>query len=434
MDLKELHGKMTAALLAARTICDEVDKAGREFTADEWQKVAGYLEEAKKLKDQIKSLQGDEALRKQILELGAGIELREQPGDGRRHLALPGKGRTLGEIFTRAEAFQRWLKQFPDGRIPEKAKGLMSPPIEVKDFGLFRQKTLVTGADDTSGGAFVQTDYTGIYEPLPRLPVVMRDLINIRTTTSDTVEYVRQTAHAAQAAPVPEANVTTPSGATGEVSGEKPEATITYEKVTATVKTIAVWIPATKRVLSDAGQLRGLIDDDLRGDLSDEVEDQIVNGNGVGENFTGILNTPGILLQAWDTDVFRTTRLAKLAVMQTGRAQPTAFVLNPEDWAEIELTRDGQNRYYYGGPLSNGEKRLWGLPVVECAALPVGVGLVGDFRRATMWDREAGTISVSDSHSDFFIRNMIAILAELRAAFGVRRPAAFCQIDVSSGT
>jgi hypothetical protein len=51
-----------------------------------------------------------------------------------------------------------------------------------------------------------------------------------------------------------------------------------------------------------------------------------------------------------------------------------------------------------------------------------------------LWDRERSTIQVSDSHSDFFIRNMVAILAEMRAAFGLRRPSAFVLIDATEGS
>jgi hypothetical protein len=49
-----------------------------------------------------------------------------------------------------------------------------------------------------------------------------------------------------------------------------------------------------------------------------------------------------------------------------------------------------------------------------------------------LWDREQAAISVSDSHADFFVRNLIAILAELRAAFGVIRPPAFVAIDLDA--
>jgi hypothetical protein len=39
-----------------------------------------------------------------------------------------------------------------------------------------------------------------------------------------------------------------------------------------------------------------------------------------------------------------------------------------------------------------------------------------------LWDRQQTTLAVSDSHADFFIRNMVAFLAELRAVSGTIRP------------
>jgi HK97 family phage major capsid protein len=425
MNLKELHEKLQTALKAASTICDAVDKDEREFTAEERQQVKGHLEEAAKLKKQIEGAKGDADLRKTIAELGEGIELASKDGN-KLAAEAAGRGKTLGEQFVEAQAFKDWLSRFPNGRIPDSVKGLMSPPIAFK--------TLLTGLSDTSAGAFVQTDYTGIYEPLGRRPLVLRDLITRRTTTSDTVEFVRQTAKVTQAVPVAESNVTTYAGSTGEVSGEKPEGAMAFEKVTATVKTIAVWLPATKRALSDAAQLRGLIDDELRADLEEDLEDEIVDGDGTGEHFTGILNTSGVLSQAWDTDIFTTTRKALTAVRVTGRAKPTAWLIHPNDNETIDLLKDGQNRYYYGGPFSDREGLLWRLPRVECEAVTEGEAILGDFRKAVIWDREQASISVSDSHSDFFIRNMVAILAELRAAFGLVRPSAFCKVDLLAGS
>ncbi len=425
MNLKELKEKLQTALKAARDICDAVDGEKRDFTADERQKVAGYMDEAKSLKGKIQEAEGDEALRKAVAELGEGLELASKPAQ--KQTSVPaGRGRSIGEQFTESGAFKDWMDHFPNGRIPESTKGLMSPPVEFK--------TLLTGSSDTSGGAFVQTDYTGIYEPLGRRPLVLRDLISRRTTTSDTVEFVRQTAKITQAAPTAEANVTDYSGATGEVSGEKPEGAMAFEKVTATVKTIAVWIPATKRALSDAAQLRGLIDDELRADLEEDLEDELVDGDGSGEHFTGILNTSGVLSQAWDTDIFTTTRKALTTVRVTGRARPTAWLIHPNDNETIDLLKDKEDRYYYGGPFGSSGANLWSLPRVECEALTEGEALLGDFRKAVLWDREQASISVSDSHSDFFIRNMVAVLAEMRAAFGLIRPSAFVKVELTSGS
>ncbi len=39
---------------------------------------------------------------------------------------------------------------------------------------------------------------------------------------------------------------------------------------------------------------------------------------------------------------------------------------------------------------------------------------------------------MTDSHADFFIRNLVAILAEERVAFAVTRPTAFVNVDISA--
>ena len=62
------------------------------------------------------------------------------------------------------------------------------------------------------------------------------------------------------------------------------------------------------------------------------------------------------------------------------------------------------------------------------AACPDDTGIVGDWRQAALWVRDGVQVLASDSHSDFFTKNLIAILAEMRAAFGVLMPKAFCKV------
>lgn len=437
MSLKELKEKLQAALLAAQALCDVAEEAKRDFTDDERQKVAGYLTEAGEWKEKIKTAEGDDALRRAVLDLGAGLDIAGNGGD---QPALGGldalKGATIGAQFVNAPAFKAWMKQVaPGGRVPEGARGLTSPPIEFRSpLALLRGKDLIVGADDTSAGAFVEIDYTRIYEALGRAPLNLRGLVTIRQTTSDLIHFVRQVIQVTQAEPVPEANVTEYSGATGEVSGEKPEGVSEWLQVTEPVKTIAVWIPATKRALSDAAQIRGIIDSELRDDLEEEFESQILNGSGVGENFTGLLNTAGILAQVWNTDILTTTRQAITSLRVTGRSIPTAWVMHPADWETIDLLTATTGLYYFGGPLRQGTQTLWGYPVVENVQMPQGSALLGNWRKAVVWDRERANIQVSDSHADFFIRNMVAILAEMRAAFGVIRPSGFILVDLTAGS
>ncbi len=429
---KTLHEEYTAQLKELRDLAAKAETEDRDFTAEERQEVVRRTDELKGLKAKITEAKGDDELRKAIDQLGDDIGVNEDGHKGRDlPPGNPGKGKSIGEQFVNSPEFNAFLKQYPNGRIPDSAKGIMSQPVQFKD--------VITGAGGTSGGAFVNTDITGIYEGLGRRPLTVRDLVSGRTTGSDTVEFVRQLTKIDAAAPVAEA--TTADGPTANTTtgvledaagaGKKPEGSTTFEKVTAAVKTIAVWVPATKRALSDAAQLRGLIDDELRADLEETLEEQILNGDGTGEAFTGITSTSGTQSQAFDTNVLTTTRKARTKVRTVGRSIATAYLMHPNDWEAIDLLQDNEGRYRYGGPAQLGQPVLWGLPVVESEAVTEGTALVGDFRKAVLWDREQASIQVSDSHADFFIRNLVAVLAEMRAAFGVTRPSAFVEIALS---
>lgn len=435
MKLNDLKGRMAWLSQEARALYAKADKEARDLTSAEEETINQYDKESEDLAAKIKKAEQDEALRTKLLSLGEGMVFADPKGEHLSPEAREKLGKTIGEQFQNSPEFKDWMHQFPGGRIPDSLKNIHSPSVQFP--GLFKHlfKTLITGASDTSAGAFVETDYTGIYEPLGRHPRTVLDLIARGRTDSDVVEFVRQTAQVTQSTPVQEANVTTYAGTTGQISGEKPEGASTWEKVTANVKTIAVWIPATKRALSDASQLRSLLDQELREDCLEELEDQIINGDGTNENLTGILNTTGVLTQAWSTDLITTTRKAITAVRVTGKARgPLAWAMNPSDAETVDLLKDGDNRYYWGGPVTAGSRNLWGYPIVENNQVDQGKAILGQWDKAMYWDHQSSTISVSDSHSDFFIRNMIAILCELRGAFGLIRPSNFVIVDMESGT
>lgn len=410
-----------------KTLNDEVnaifDAAGdKALSTDEMTKVKDNNKRIEEVELEAKSLL-------EQLEARAGAEARARAHkQGVNHLTTPQGGErkdapsSLGEGFIANPAFKSWLDTVSrNGHIPQRTH-IQSPPFEFE--GL---KALITGGSLTSGGALVTPDRLSIVDAgVFGRTLTIRDLVTGGTTGSDTVEYVRQGAHTNAAAVVPEAT------ATGDATGAKPESDMALSVVTENVKTIAHWVAATNRALADAGQLRTLIDAFLRYGLEEELEDQMINGSGVGENFTGILNTTGTSSQAWDTDMLTTTRKARTKVMTEGRAQATGYVLNPLDWEALDLTQDAENRYYFGGPMVMGTPRLWGLPVVESEAIAEGTAIVADWRLAVLWDRAQASITTSNSHSDFFIRNLVAILAELRAAFGVIRPQAFVEIDMAA--
>jgi HK97 family phage major capsid protein len=338
--------------------------------------------------------------------------------------------KSLGRTVIDSPEFKACLAPFThDGQIQiPKGTHINSAPVAVK--------SLLTGLSRTSGGAFIVPDRTDIVEMLGRAPLVLRQLISARTTASDVVEFVQESSHTNAAAAVAEATSSAAPTAPGSAGalvpvaggGYKPEGAWAFVVVQATVKTIAEWVPVTKRALADVAQLEGLINDELQKDILDVVENQILNGDATGDNLRGILNTSGIQTQAFATDIFTSIRTAITKLHTVGRVIPNAVVLNPADSAIVDLTKDTQGRYYYGGPQTLGPKVIWGLPIVESEYQAAHTATIGDFTKAVAWDRQQSTVTMTDSHADFFVRNLVAVLAEERLAFGVTRPLGFCTV------
>jgi HK97 family phage major capsid protein len=425
--IRRLQAAAAAAAKAAREIAEKAEADGVALEGDTLAEFNGKMAEARDRLDALRAAKADQEVLDQARALAE--EIGEPAGkdvDAQKDSAATlRRVRNLGlEVVSSAE-FKSAMAPFK-GRVPEKAH-FQTDPISVK--GLF------TGADSTSAGVFVTSEDTGILESLGRRRLTLRDAISVRRTASDTVEYVVQTSHTNAAAPVPEATssaVIDGTEVTDVDGGVKPEGAWAFARRTATVKTIAEWVPATKRALADVGQLEGLINDELRADIAEEEEDQILLGDGTGENLPGILTTSGIQTQAWTTDIFTTVRKAITKARVVGRVAPNAVVLHPEEVEVIDLAREGAGtgQFLGGGPFVLGPRTLWGLPIIESEAITAGRGLVGDFSKAVLWDREQTTVSITDSHADFFIRNLVAILAEERVAFGVTRPTAFVDTDV----
>jgi HK97 family phage major capsid protein len=435
----ELLEKAAAEAKNAREIAEKADTESREMSDDERTDFQKHMQEALRLKTDADTVKKDDDLvaqaRKMAEEIGLALPTDAQTagivaGDnGQKAPNLV----PLAKMVLGSKEFKAMLAPFKgsDGvvRVNEKTR-IQSDPVQVK--------SLFVGGSDTSAGAFVVPEQTGIVEMLGRRELTLRDLISVRRTGSDTVEYVRQTSHTNAAAPVAEATSsaapTAPEAAGALVlnagGGYKPEGAWAFERDTANVKTIAEWVPATKRSLADVAALEGLIRDELVADLKEEEEDQILTGDGTGENLEGILNTSGTQTQAFDNNIPQTVRKAITKARKVGRVVPNGIVMAPEDVEKIDLMREGTNsgQWIGAGPFSMGPRTLWGYPVVESEAITAGTALLGDFKKAVLWDREQATVTMTDSHADFFIRNLVAILAEERVAFAVTRPTAFVEV------
>ena len=257
----------------------------------------------------------------------------------------------------------------------------------------------------------------------PQLRQRVRDLFPVNRTSSNLIEFfkVLEMANDGRGAAAPVADY-----ASGNF-GLKPQSTIGFESDSASVKTIAHWVPVHRNFLSDVPAVRSIIDNQLMYGLALVEDDQLLNGNGSGENIRGLLNTPGIQNFTAGGGELKSDSLRKAQTLSTLALYPaTGYIIHPSDWEDIELQKDTTTAYSLTTNVAVGlQTRVWRLPVVETPNIAEGTFLTGAFGQAAqIWDRESANIRLSDSHADYFVRNAVAILAEERVALTVTAPGA----------
>lgn len=206
---------------------------------------------------------------------------------------------------------------------------------------------------------------------------------------------------------------------------------------TAPVRTIAHIFKASRQIMDDAPGLASYINARGTYGLKYVEETQLLTGNGSGQNLHGIVPQATAYAPAFNADDEQRIDRLRLALLQVVLANfpASAFVLNPTDWAAIELTKDSQGRYIVGNAVSPIGPSLWNLPVVESQAMTAGEFLTGAFNLgAQIFDRMGVEVLLSSENVDDFEKNMVTIRVEERLALAVYRPEAFIVGDLETIT
>ncbi len=315
----------------------------------------------------------------------------------KKMIVRPGVGeqgqKSYGEQLVESETFKRYLENGKQG----------SMKLDLK---------AVTSA---SAGGLIRPLYETEPVSLPKRRFTIRDLLPVVPITTSSVDYPKQQSRTNNAAPVAE-------------SAAKPYSDYVWTNATAPVRTLAHLAKLTRQAMDDAPRLIGEVDAEMRYGLDLVQEAQILNGNGTGQNLSGIVTqatayaAPITVASATSIDMLR------LAMLQGALAlyPATGIVLNEADWARIELTKTTDGAYLFANPQGTVEARMWGLPVVATPAMEIDKFLVGNFLiGATLYDRMGVEVLISTENADDFEKNLATMRAEMRVALAVKRPDAF---------
>jgi HK97 family phage major capsid protein len=412
-----LQAEADKKLADATALTDAAEKAARSLTPEERRTVESLLEDVTGLKARIQDIDDNQKIAESIERMRGPVNEPVQQA--------PEGAKDLGDAFVKSEAYTALKAGFKTGQM---GGNWTSGPVELPDFG---SKATVT----TTASPVIQPDTREGFRQaaavaLRRLTIA--DLLAQGTTDSGTVRYLQETTNVNAAAATDEGAL-------------KPESTITFTQIDEPVRKIATFLPVSDEMLEDVAQIQSYLNNRLRLFVQHAEEANLLNGNGTAPNLRGILNRSGIQTAtraalgtasgetAAASTIGNALYMAITNIRNNAQVEPDGIVMHPTNWARFRLSKDTAGQYFGGGPMigAYGQTNLagetaWGLPVAITSAIAENTALVGAFgTMAQVFYRGGLTVEASNSHSDFFQRNLTAIRAERRLALAVYRPQAF---------
>lgn len=419
--LKAVEQEMERFSLEAQAIWKKADEEERDTTMEERGEVEEKLKAIDTLKSRKDELEQAIAVEREVIQIGNRIGAEdgksEQQQQQRRE---PVRAKSFGQQFVEADGYKRVKEK---GFAGSWKTGLID--LETKATLLEGDNPLLEGGTPGTGGWLVPLDQRPGVQPILFQRLTVADLFASGQTSSNAINYVQETLADNNAAVVPE-------------GGSKPESALEFDNVQEAVKKIATFLPVSDEMLEDAQAIRAYIDARLSLFVRIKEEEELLHGAG-GSNFRGLEPRIPVANRFVQSDATQPNAAdhiyAAITVARQSYLEPDGIVIHPDDWADLRLLKDSTYNYIAGSPFSTGGgepgETLWNKRVVVTEACIPGQAVVGAFATGAQVFRRGGlSVEASNSHSDYFVKNLTAIRAEQREALAVYRPEAFAIADL----
>ena len=378
-----------------------------KYTAEAKEKIKGYNTELAGLVEDLK-------IEEAKVKNEKALEVDNEPVNSIPNPMPEQKGpQTIGEQFANTDAYKAYVE-----------KGVKGVDSQAE----FKTTLNTTGYPPESLRA------PGILETALRNPDSVIGLFDQIQTNQNAYVYLEETTFTNNAGAVAESTDISTSN----------EGALAFTERTESIRKMATFLPVTDELLADVAGIQGYVNSRLSTMMKLNLDNQLINGNGSAPNLTGVLQKSGI--NTFDYSSFNGS-LARLGqiyqaiteIRKDAFVEADSIVMHPSDWYQIvtsvtDVTTSGSRNPLFvvaGGFGADAAPKIWGLNVVPSTVIAEGTMLVGKFGggdAAQVVMREGVDLAVSDSHSDFFAKNQLAIRLTMRLGFAIYRPTAFCSI------
>lgn len=395
----------------AREIARKAESEGRTLTDDERVEVKGIVGDINDLRMRVAQIDENE-------DLIRALETNSPYGEP---TVAPEAAKTMGEAFIRSDGYKtlksRGLKgTWSTGPVEfgEKLTDGGSPALTVES---------ITGA---SGALPLQPQVAPLLGPVEE-PLKIADLFGQGTATQNSIVYLEETTTQTLLGQQPYSGMSSLAKTTAEGTA-KPAVFVDFTKRTTSIEKIAAFLPISDEMLEDEPQISSYINSRLTVFVRQAEESYVMNkllGSGIATADRSNLGIGG-------SNVMFDLIAAGIYTVEVGAGlEPDGVLIHPLDFWKMATSKDATNgQYFSGGPYQAPQRNPWGVRVVVTREAILGQPLVGAFREgATLWRKGGLSVEASNSHSDYFRKNLTALRAEERLGLTVLRPSAFAIVQ-----
>lgn len=398
---EELEKKLNEALEGIKGQIKDFEKNAGEKSAGQYKELEAKMSDLQKqIEDGLKAADNSQEVKDSLEKMQDHLDKLD--------IKLQKSGSVKGIVKTMDEEVKAKFeeKAVQDAIAELKNNRASSVPFEVK-----APATMVLGS---YAGNALTTEIDRVISAAPNRMPLFRNIVNVSTIRGNKVTWVNKEAQEGTA------------GMTAE-GAKKSQISWTYTEESADVKKITAFVKVSKEALDDLDFLRSEINTDLREAIEIKLDEQISDGDGVGQNLKGILQyapTFTVTGTSFATAVFNANRLDVLrtavALVKKKRFNPNYIVISPMDAALMDLEKGTDGHYILPPFVTADGQRIAGVLVIENEAIEEGSFLIGDFTKSNLRIREEININLGYENDDF-TKNLVTILAEMRAVHYIKK-------------
>lgn len=209
--------------------------------------------------------------------------------------------------------------------------------------------------------------------------------------------------------------------------GSFPQSTAKWKKGSISVQKVGDTLPITEEFLEDESMFAAELQMFLVTNVDIVVDDQIINGDGTGNNLTGVLAS----VDAFDaTDYAGTVDNASIYdlivkvsedITATGGSKytPDVAIMNISDINKMKLTKDANHNYVLPPFVTRDGTNVSGMTIIECNAITADTMVVCDRKFGRIYEYAGLTVSKGFVDAQF-TADEITMKVRKRLAFLVR--------------